>query len=98
MVLETVLQGPILSEKSTRSVSGGVYTFLVNKRATKREIKRAVEQFYLVHVTAVRTLIRRGKRRVLPRFRHTIARQDVKVAYVTLKSGEKIDIFEEAKQ
>ena len=64
--------------------------FNVARKATKPEIKAAVEALFGVKVTAVNTLLRKGK---VKRFRGTTGRQsDVKKAVVTLASGHSIDI------
>jgi large subunit ribosomal protein L23 len=64
--------------------------FNVAKKATKPEIKAAVEALFGVKVSAVNTLVRKGK---VKRFRGTIGRQgDVKKAVVTLVDGHSIDV------
>jgi large subunit ribosomal protein L23 len=64
--------------------------FNVAKKATKPEIKAAVEALFGVKVTGVNTLVRKGK---VKRFRGTIGRQgDVKKAVVTLADGDSIDV------
>jgi large subunit ribosomal protein L23 len=64
--------------------------FNVAKKATKPEIKAAVEALFGVKVTGVNTLVRKGK---VKRFRGTIGRQnDVKKAIVTLADGDAIDV------
>ena len=68
----------------------GLNVFNVAKQATKPEIKAAVEALFGVKVTAVNTLVRKGK---IKRFRGTIGRQgDVKKAIVTLADGQSIDV------
>ena len=60
------------------------------KTATKPQIKMAVEKLFDVKVTAVNTLIRKGKKK---RFRGTLGQQsDVKKAIVTLAEGQSIDV------
>ena len=60
------------------------------KKASKPEIKAAVEALFGVKVTAVNTLVRKGK---IKRFRGTVGRQgDVKKAVVTLADGQSIDV------
>ncbi len=64
--------------------------FKVAPRATKPEIKAAVEALFGVKVTGVNTLVRKGK---VKRFRGTKGRQsDVKKAIVTLAEGQSIDV------
>jgi len=85
-----ILLAPVVSEKSYGLLDEGKYTFLVDPRANKTEIKIAVEQVFGVKVAAVNTLNRTGKAR---RTRAGIGkRKDTKRAVVTLKDGT-IDIF-----
>jgi large subunit ribosomal protein L23 len=64
--------------------------FNVAKKASKPEIKAAVEALFGVKVTGVNTLVRKGK---LKRFRGRLGQQsDVKKAVVTLAEGQSIDI------
>ena len=85
-----VLIRPVVSEKSYGLLDEGKYTFEVDPRANKTEIKIAVEQVFGVKVAAVNTINRKGKAR---RTRFGIGRRkDVKRAVVTLREGT-IDIF-----
>lgn len=87
-----VIISPVVSEKSYADAERGKYTFLVAPKATKPEIRRAVEQIWGVRVRAVNTMQRRGKE-VRRRFvRGT--RPSKRRAIVTLHPGEKIAIFE----
>ncbi len=85
-----VLLSPVVSEKSYSLLDQGKYTFLVDPRANKSEIKHAVEQVFEVSVESVHTLNRQGKAR-RTRF-GTGRRKDTKRAIVTLREGT-IDIF-----
>ena len=86
-----VLFAPVVSEKSYTLLDEGKYTFEVDPRASKTEIKIAVEQVFKVKVTSVNTLNRKGKTR---RTRFGIGhRKNVKRAIVTLRAGDTIDIF-----
>ncbi|MGO1510890.1 MAG: 50S ribosomal protein L23 [Actinomycetaceae bacterium] len=98
MSLETVknprdvIVRPIVSEKSYNLIDQGKYTFEVDPRSNKTEIKQAVEQIFDVKVSSVNTINRKGKTR---RTRTgTGKRKDTKRAIVTLRSGT-IDIFGE---
>jgi large subunit ribosomal protein L23 len=85
-----VLLAPVVSEKSYGLLDEGKYTFLVDPRANKTEIKLAVEKVFGVKVASVNTANREGKRR---RTRFGIGkRKDTKRAIVTLREGT-IDIF-----
>ena len=85
-----VIVKPVISEKSYSLIDEGKYTFEVDPRSNKTEIKQAVEQIFNVKVASVNTVNREGKTR---RTRFGMGkRKDVKRAIVTLKSGS-IDIF-----
>jgi large subunit ribosomal protein L23 len=85
-----ILLAPVVSEKSYGLLDENKYTFLVDPRANKTEIRIAVEQVFGVKVESVNTLNRQGKRR---RTRFGIGRRkDTKRAIVTLRDGT-IDIF-----
>jgi large subunit ribosomal protein L23 len=90
-----VIVRPVVSEKSYAGLEHNAYTFLVDPRANKTEIKEAVQSIWGVRVTSVNTLHRQGKakRRGWTRG-HTPAQ---KRAVVTLAAGESIEIFETGK-
>lgn len=90
-----VIIRPIVSEKSYAALELNTYTFLVDKRANKTEIKEAVQAIWDVRVVSVNTMNRRGK---LKRRRFTQGkRPDEKRAIVTLADGDSIEIFETGK-
>jgi large subunit ribosomal protein L23 len=85
-----VIVAPVITEKSTVLSEQNKVVFKVAPKATKPEIKAAIESLFGVKVTAVNTLVRKGK---MKRFRGTIGRQsDVKRAVVTLAEGQTIDV------
>ncbi|MBW8910118.1 50S ribosomal protein L23 [Mesorhizobium sp. RCC_202] len=85
-----VIVSPAITEKSTMASENNQVVFNVAKKASKPEIKAAVEALFGVKVTAVNTLVRKGK---IKRFRGTVGRQgDVKKAVVTLADGQSIDV------
>ncbi|WP_168582112.1 50S ribosomal protein L23 [Gephyromycinifex aptenodytis] len=85
-----VIFAPVVSEKSYTLMDEGKYTFLVDPRANKTEIKIAVETVFGVKVQSINTMNRVGKTR-RTRF-GTGKRKDTKRAIVTLKEGS-IDVF-----
>ena len=89
-----VILEPIVSEKSYALLDAGVYTFRVDRRASKPEIHDAVEAIFGVKVVKVNTLNRLGKRTRNRRTGTTGKRPDTKRAIVTLAEGERIDLFE----
>ena len=85
-----VIVSPAITEKSTVAAEQNQVVFNVAKTASKPQIKAAVETLFNVKVTAVNTLVRKGK---VKRFRGTVGRQgDVKKAVVTLADGHSIDV------
>ena len=87
-----IIVKPVISEKSYSDAERGKYTFVVAPKATKPDIRRAVEQIWGVKVKSVNTMYRRGKE-VRRRFVRGM-RSDSRRAIVTLAPGEKISIFE----
>lgn len=90
-----VIFRPVVSEKSYAGIEQNSYTFLVDKRANKTEIKEAVQTIWGVRVTSVNTLNRHGK--VKRRGWTKGKRPDEKRAIVTLAEGDSIEIFETGK-
>ncbi len=87
-----ILVKPVVSEKSYALLDENKYTFIVDPRANKTEIKEAVEDIFGVRVTQVNTQNRRGKRK--RRGWIVGKRPDVKRAIVTLAPGDEIDLFD----
>jgi large subunit ribosomal protein L23 len=91
MELLRVLKRPVISEKSFASAEDGKYVFMVDKSATKTEIRKAVELAFKVDVVSVNTVITKGK---VKRFGKIFGRrQDYKKAVVTVKAGQTIEDF-----
>lgn len=91
-----VLIKPVLTEKANAQMeSSRRYTFVVDRRANKLEVKTAVEGFYNVKVAEVNTSVVPGKRK--NRMTKTGILQGMKSAYkkatVTLAEGDSIDLF-----
>jgi len=85
-----ILLSPVVSEKSYGLLDEGKYTFIVDPRANKTEIKIAVERVFGVKVDSVNTLNRQGKTR---RTKFGLGkRKNTKRAIVTLREG-RIEIF-----
>jgi len=80
----------VITEKATIASESNQFVFKVRREATKPQIKAAIEKLFDVKVTAVNTLLRKGKSKV---FRGVRGRQqDVKKAVVTLADGHRIDV------
>lgn len=93
----SVLRRPVTTEKSLsgKGEQGAKrYTFEVDRRATKFQIKHVIEHQFGVHVSKINTSVRKGKTRRQTRSRRRIAIAPVKFAMITIKSGEKIDALE----
>jgi large subunit ribosomal protein L23 len=85
-----IIHSPSITEKATMIASTNTHVFNVAKRATKPQIKAAIEGLFGVKVESVNTLVRKGK---LRRFKGRIALlSDSKKAYVTLAAGERLDV------
>jgi large subunit ribosomal protein L23 len=84
---------PIVSEKSYDLIEDeNTYTFVVDRRSNKTEIKQAIATIFDVEVVSVNTLNRKGK---LKRTGYMLGkRKDTKRALVKLADGDTIDIFE----
>jgi large subunit ribosomal protein L23 len=87
-----VIVRPVVSEKSYDLIDQNRYTFEVNKKATKPQIARAVEDVFGVTVTKVNTMNVAGKPRRV-RWAKGLTRS-WKKAIVTIKEGDSIEYFE----
>lgn len=87
-----IIKRPIVSEKSMGLMEENKYTFIVDPKANKIEIKNAVQEIFGVSVTDVRTLHVKGKLKRQGKFAGYTS--DRKKAIVTLKEGDKITVYE----
>jgi large subunit ribosomal protein L23 len=87
-----VLKRPLVTEKNTSLQAQGKYAFEVDKDANKVQVKQSVEKAFKVTVTGVNMLTVRGRERRVGR--RVVAGSSWKKAVVTLKAGDKIQIFE----
>jgi large subunit ribosomal protein L23 len=90
--IHDVLVRPLITEKSTRLMEEGQYTFEVHREANKIQIREAVERTFGVRVKAVNTMNMPRKERRRGRVFGSVP--GWKKAIVTLQPGETIDIFE----
>jgi large subunit ribosomal protein L23 len=86
---ETIV-APVITEKATIASENNQFVFRVARNATKSQIKAAIEQLFDVKVTAVNTLLRKGKTKAFRGIRGR--QQDMKKAIVTLADGYRIDM------
>ena len=92
MHLYQILRRPLITEKNTALQVQGKYTFEVAGEANKTQVKQAVEKAFKVEVTAVNVMTVPGKTRRVGR--QQVLTQSWKKAIVTLKPGDKIELFE----
>jgi large subunit ribosomal protein L23 len=86
-----VILRPVVSEKTYEMIEQNRYTFEVAKTANKTQIAQAIADIFAVTVTNVNTMNVTGKPR---RLRHAKGKtRDWKKAVVTLKAGDKINLF-----
>ncbi len=97
-----MLVRPIQTEKAYREQTKRGYMFIVPADAGKQAVAKQISEQYGVTVTSVRITIRKGKATKYSRGKHaypgTTYRQDKKLAYVTLKDGDKIKVFDEPEE
>jgi large subunit ribosomal protein L23 len=93
MTLQEVVKRPLITEKAERNREAcRSFAFEVHREATKIQVKQAVEKLFSVHVLAVRTAVARGKNKRVGK--NSGRRPNWKKAFVTLKEGETIALFE----
>lgn len=93
MDIYNVIKGPIVTEKLENAREANrQYAFVVDRAASKHDVKRAITALFKVTVEDVRTLVMRGKIKRVGR--NTGKRPNFKKAFVTLKEGDKIELFD----
>ena len=93
MGIQHILIRPLVTEKTAGGLgSDRTYAFEVGIASNKLEIRKAIESFYGVDVTDVRTIIVRGKNKRWGR--HVGKRSNWKKAYVTVAEGQTLPVFE----
>lgn len=95
--MNVILRKPIISEKSMKLAGNGEYTFLVDKKATKPQIVKAVADQFKVLVLRVRTINIKGEVKSQRRVRRNYRTAGFKKALVQIKKGQVIPIFEAPK-
>jgi large subunit ribosomal protein L23 len=90
----SILLRPVISEKSYALMDEHTYVFVVDPRASKVEIRAAVEDAFGVRVLSVNTLVRKGKRKRQRRASIYGKRPDTKRAIVRLVGDDRIELFE----
>ena len=90
----SILLRPVISEKSYALMDNHTYVFVVDPRASKIEIRAAVEEAFGVRVASVNTMMRKGKRKKQRRVATFGKRPDTKRAIVRLVGDDRIELFE----
>jgi large subunit ribosomal protein L23 len=90
----SILLRPVISEKSYALMDEHTYVFVVDPRASKVEIRAAVEDAFGVRVASVNTMVRKGKRKRQRRVATFGKRPDTKRAIVRLVGDDRIELFE----
>jgi len=90
--LYQILRRPLITEKNTMLQAQGKYAFEVTSEANKHQVKEAVEKAFRVKVMAVNIISVKGKRRRVGR--RIVLTPAYKKALITLKEGDKIELFE----
>ena len=87
-----IIKRPLITEKSTKLVDTGKYTFEVMQGVNKIEIKKAVEELFSVKVVSIKVInVRKKARRV---GKYDGFAPAVRKAIVTLQAGQTLDVFE----
>ena len=90
--MTTVVLKPVITEKSMRLAGSGIYLFNVSMSANKPLVAKAVKEQFKVDAIKVRIAITKGKIKKVKGV--TGKRKDNKRAYVTVKKGQKISVFD----
>lgn len=96
--MNIILRRPIVTEKSMRLAEGGLYTFEIERGASKPQIAKAVSDKFSVKVLSVKIINLKGKTKTQRTMRKFYQTSPIKKALVLLGKGEKIAIFETPKE
>ena len=94
MDLKTVIKKPLITEKAMKVAQDNRYTFIVDQKANKGQIKEAVRRFLKVEPVRVWTMKIKGEERWSSGRRRKIKVANFKKAIVELKKGQKLDFYE----
>lgn len=92
--MDPILIKPLITERSMMEASRGRFTFEVHVKANKQQIKAEVVKAFNVHPIAITTMIIKGGSKRSARTRKVSKISNWKKAVITLKPGEKIDLFD----
>ncbi len=85
---------PVITEKSMREAQNGKFTFQVSQNADKREVRKAIEDAFNVHVVSIQTVITKGKSKRVGKRMQVLRLSPVKKAIARVRKGEKIALFD----
>jgi len=94
MDLKTIIKKPLITEKAMKVAQDNRYTFIVDQRASKGQIKEAVRRFLKVEPVRVWTMKVKGEERWSSGRRRKIKVANFKKAIVEIKKGQKLDFYE----
>lgn len=94
MKFDLIIKRPIITERTMLLAQLGKFSFEVDKKANKNQIKEVVEKIFKVNVVSIATSAIRGKSKRFGAKRVTVKLSDSKKAMVELKKGQRIDLFE----
>lgn len=89
-----LILGPVVTEKAARLAEEGTFVFEVSSRANKITVAKAIASLYNVHPVHVNMMTKHGKPKMFAQ--RAGRRASFRKAYVTLRKGEHIELFEEA--
>lgn len=92
--MKNIVLKPVITEKAMNEATHGRYAFAVLKEANKPEIARAIEDMFKVNVVKVQTITVHGKMKRAAKSRTYVKGEDWKKAVVSLKDGQKIELFD----
>lgn len=92
--MKKVVIKPHITEKTIEKTQNSVFTFVVGKLARKEEIKKYVEKTFGVNVLTINTAKNAPEIKKNQRFGKFYTKPGLKKAYVKLKKGQKIDLFD----
>jgi len=92
MDLTHVLITPVVTEKTALAEQDGVYTFVINARATKIDVKNAIKKLYGADVADVNIKVSPKKTRLVGRGRVIVKRDRLKKAMIRLQDGGRLDL------
>lgn len=90
--MNNLIKKPVITEKSFQEAVKGKFTFIVSKDADKDSVAKTIENLYNVEVVSANSMNYKGKVKMTKR--HKGKRNDFKKVVLTLKPGQKIDLFE----